>query len=161
MTYAIDGSLGIDYTLTPTTADFTVGQTSRGSDGTIWMYVHANGAISQYDFVTIDQDGEAVPLVSGNAASGYRIGCAQVAFADNDYGWVVITALGGINGKIITGATAGTKLFATSLTTIAGQLHNLSTLGTYIRGVANVVTSATSVSTNPECIMAFTNIDGH
>ncbi len=158
MTYATDGKLGVDYTLTPTTADFTVGQTSLGSDGTMWMYVHANGAIVQYDFVTIDSDGEAQKVIGTDVIKGWRIGAAQVTFADNDYGWGVVgAAMGGVQGNVITGATAGAKLFANSLTTLAGQLHIITSLGTYIQGVACVSASGTTNSNVPEIIMTFTN----
>lgn len=120
MAHVIDGSVGID--LTKVLADATggehpVGSMVRASDGNFYQYVHANGAIAQYAFVKVDNDYEAATLtttISGTEPTA--VGCAQVALADNEYGWVVrgggtftgtTAAAVSADVKIYTSATAG------------------------------------------------------
>ncbi len=119
MAFPVDGNI---FDLTKTMADATggeavLGSMVRASDGNWYQYVHASGAIAQYDFVKVDYDFEITTLTT--AASGTEptaVGCAQVAFADNDYGWVArgggtFTGQGAAaiadNAKIYTTATAG------------------------------------------------------
>lgn len=71
-----------------------------GSVGSIvegeFLFVQADGAIDQYGFVKIEADGQAAMLTTTNAGSNcLQIGVAQVAFANDEYGWVWI---GGVNG---------------------------------------------------------------
>lgn len=59
--------------------------------GNQWKYVQADGAIAQYAVVGLKATNEAVELTS--TISGARptaVGLAQFAFADNQYGWVLI-----------------------------------------------------------------------
>lgn len=98
--------LGVAFTETPsdsTTADtrfevggFTLGQTAVDADGNEYIYVHAAGAITQYACVAIDSAFEAAMLTHALAVSEARFGVAQVAFADNDYGWVLIKGSGSV-----------------------------------------------------------------
>lgn len=97
MTYVTSGALGIDLTATTagTTTDgagakFTLGQRVTGSDNTEWVYVQASGAITQYDVVAIDENFQAATATSALAGAGHLAGFAQVAFADNDFGWVAL-----------------------------------------------------------------------
>jgi len=59
--------------------------------GNVWKYVQADGAIAQYAVVGLKATNEAVELTS--TISGARptaVGLAQYAFADNQYGWVLV-----------------------------------------------------------------------
>lgn len=58
------------------------------------MFVHAAGAITQYAWVSIDESFEAAMLTKALADKREGIGVAQVAFADNDYGWVLVRGSG-------------------------------------------------------------------
>ena len=93
MSYAIDKHALADFTDTPSDihrTPFKVGQKVEANDGT-YMFVQANGAIAQYAAVKIDDDYQAVELttaISGDEPT--KVGVAQVAFADNDYGLVFI-----------------------------------------------------------------------
>lgn len=108
MSYPI---LGLALTATPsdsTTADtrfevggFTLGQTAIDADGNEYIYVHAAGAITQYAFVAIDSAFEAAMITHALAVSEARFGAAQVAFADNDYGWVLIKGSGSVLCKTL------------------------------------------------------------
>jgi len=85
-----------------------------------FVFVQANGAIGQYDFVHIDTDGQAAKCTTTLAAQTSQVGVAQVAFADNEYGWVWIGgAQGGglakgIKGNILTGYVAKNTLYTTA-----------------------------------------------
>lgn len=62
------------------------------SEGEVdYQYVHASGAIAQYNLVTMDADFEAQDATTTTSgARPTRCGVAQIAFADNEYGWVPI-----------------------------------------------------------------------
>jgi len=90
-------------------------------DDAVWQYVHANGSIAQYNLVTLDADFEAADgTTTTSGARPTRCGIAQVAFANDEYGWVVIgpfpesagfkvnaAALCAANVKLYTTATDG------------------------------------------------------
>lgn len=75
-------------------AKFTLGLRGRGNDGSEWVYVQANGALSQYFCVAISGAFQASPVNNARMVQGYEVGFAQVAFADNDFGWVCTRASG-------------------------------------------------------------------
>lgn len=96
---------------------FNVLDTCTDHRGRVWMFVHANGAITAAGYVVIvDELGEAVMVTATNAALGDRLGVAPYAFADNDYGWVQVygvcdairtSAAAVANTGLLTTATAG------------------------------------------------------
>jgi len=152
MAYTIDGSTGVDLTATPAdseagTPGFALGKCVSTNDGGVYMYVHANGAITQYDFVGIDENFEAASLTTAMADDGWMIGAAQVAFADNDYGWVA-TKGSNINGAVLASCAADVALY-TSAT--AGSLDDATTT-TKIDGVV-VVTALGTPAGGTEVIM--------
>ena len=91
MSYVTTPTVGVDLTATPTTPEFALGTIVNANDG-VYQYVHADGAIAQYALVKIDNSWEAAEgtttLLPSTEPSA--VGIAQVAFADNDYGWVFI-----------------------------------------------------------------------
>ena len=82
-----------------------------------YQYVHANGAIAQYNAVGMDADFEAADLTTTTSgARPTRVGIAQVAFADNEYGWVPIGPFPESAGFKVNGAAscaANVKLYTT------------------------------------------------
>lgn len=118
------GSFGVNYKKTwdgvtiPLPAQLrAVGSLSEGE----FVFVQADGAIDQYAFVKIEQDGQAAMLTTTNAGSqGLLVGVAQVAAADNEYLWVWVGGLNGggagkgIKGKVLTGYVAKNNLFTTA-----------------------------------------------
>ena len=82
--YAIDGTLGVDFNRRTTTAEFDLGQTSRGSKNTIWVYVQASGAVAT-GTCTVNGGTFLVTDAAGTFT-------ADTAFADGEYGWVRQTA---------------------------------------------------------------------
>ena len=96
---SFSGSFGVNYKKTwdGTTIPLPAKLTTLGSlpEGE-FVFVQADGAIDQYAFVKIEADGQAAMLTTTNAGSNaLLVGVAQVAFADNEYGWVWV---GGVNG---------------------------------------------------------------
>ena len=73
-------------------APFALCQQELANDGNTYIFVQANGAITQYSTVWITTAGQAASVtdtVIGTNPGG-RPGFAQVAFADNEFGWVVL-----------------------------------------------------------------------
>lgn len=140
------GSFGVDYKRTfvqtnnlalPATLG-TVGSSPEGE----FVFVQADGAIDQYAFVKIENDGQAAMLTTTNAGSnGLLVGVAQVAAADNEYLWVWVGGLcgggvgSGIKGKILTGYVAKNNI---NTTATAGVADDTSTTKiAYVVGLAN------------------------
>lgn len=126
-------------------AEFSLGTITLGTDGTEWMYVQAGAAITQYDTVVIDENYQAQPITHTLGATGQRIGWAQVAFSDNDLGWV---AIGGTNISATLGAScaADARLYTN---TTAGVLDDASQAGAI---VVNGVVAVTAVATNAAAV---------
>ena len=76
--------LGLNVDDTPTTnvSGFALGTRCEDHRGYEYIYVHANGAIAQYDFVVFDEAFEAYSITAALAIDHPSGGAAQVAFAD-------------------------------------------------------------------------------
>jgi hypothetical protein len=142
-----DGKIGIDVTATPDTSDQTLGTRTNGIDGNEYVYVQASGAITQYDAVGIDENYQAAALTKAIADDGWMIGFAQVALADNDYGWVA-TRGSNIKCRLAAACAVDVTLYTTGT---AGVLDDTSTSQTNIDGVVSVGTT-TSAAQNGEVI---------
>lgn len=69
-------------------AQFALGTTVQGTDGSLWEYVQTLSAISTYNAVCIDADNRASNLTTTNAAETKRVGVAQISIAVSGFGWV-------------------------------------------------------------------------
>jgi hypothetical protein len=138
---ARSGSFGVNYkkvwdgTTIPLPAK--VGDVGSDINGE-FLFVQASGAIAQYAFVAISDDGQAAELTTTNATSAnLQVGAAQVAAADNEYLWVWVGGLGGggvgtgIKGKCAASYAADANL---NTTATAGVADDASTTK-----IANVV----------------------
>lgn len=101
------GSFGVNYKKSYGTdpAIFPAKVLDRGQDKVgEFIFVQADGAIAQYAWVGITGAGQAAELTTTTYASVGVIGVAQVALADNEYGWVWVGRGGGtstgIKGKV-------------------------------------------------------------
>lgn len=116
-----------------------VGHSTEGT----FVFVQANGAIAQYDFVHIDTNGQAAKCTTTLAAQTSQVGAAQVAAADNEYLWVWVGGeqgggLGkGIKGSILTLYAAYNTLYTTGT---AGSADDSAT--TKIIGVVGLTTTS-------------------
>lgn len=107
-----------------------------------WMFVQADGAIAQYAFVKISDDGQADELTTTNATSNnLQVGVAQVAAADNEYLWVWIGGVGGggvgsgIKGKCAASYAADANLNTTATDGVADDAST-----TLIKNVVGLTT---------------------
>ena len=152
------GSFGVNYKKAFATTEAilpakvgTVGSLVEGD----FVFVQADGAIDQYGFVKIEADGQAAMLTTTNAGSqALLVGVAQVALADNEYGWVWIGGpMGGgvgkgIKGKVAAGFVAKANL---NTTATAGVADDAST--TLIKGGVGLA------STTPAAAVELGSVD--
>ena len=90
-----------------------VGDIKTNEQG-VFVYVQANGAIDAQDAVVINSDGQAIVVSNTNTASAFgdRVGVANVAFADNDYGYVQVYGVTTVN--VLANAAANAQLNGTA-----------------------------------------------
>lgn len=81
-------------------APYKLGTKVRLHDGSEWVFAQAGEAISQYMVVAITETGQAMKVTSALALVSHALGVAQVAFADNDFGWFLLDAAGNNDYKI-------------------------------------------------------------
>ncbi len=119
-----------------------VGDVGSDTNGE-WMFVQADGAVAQYAFVKIADDGQAAELTTTNAGSNnLQVGVAQVAAADDEYLWVWVGGIGGggvgtgIKGKAAASYAADANL---NTTATAGVADDAST--TLIKNVVGLTTN--------------------
>ena len=148
MAYATDGTVGADFasTTTGTTTDganakFTLGTQVTANDGSTWLYVQAGEALTQYAALAIDENFQAMKLTHALASAGQKIGFAQVAFADNDLGWVCVNGMN-ISSLLLINCAADVPLYTQAT---AGYLDDASvTSSVKLDGVVLVSTITAS-----------------
>lgn len=133
-------------------AEFALGTTAIASDGSEWQYVQAGAAITIYSWVAIDENFQAVMGTKALADVGHGVGFAQVAFADNDLGWVCIKAGGNINVRLLNSCAADVQLYTSGT---AGILDDTSASQTLIRGVVAVVAASNTAVGYREAIAIY------
>lgn len=162
--YAEDGTLGVDLSQTiagtgPSNDQgnqFPLGKVVKTRDGGAYMYVHASDDIAQFDAVGIDENYEAAPLTNAMAQDGWKIGFAQVAIADNAFGWVALTG-SDIGCNVLTSCAADKPLYTSGT---AGKLDDgtgSGTTKTLIKGV--VAVNAVTAATSTEIIANYPHVD--
>jgi hypothetical protein len=153
--YPIDGSIANLDVLNGTndTAEYKLGETVKASDGSEFVYVHASGALTIYDCVGIDENYEAAAITKAMADDGFRVGFAQIAFVDNDYGWVAVRGHGDNFKCNVLGSCAADVVLYTSAT--AGALDDASSSQTKIDGVVIITANASSGLASELCIATF------
>jgi len=152
--------LGVDLTQASSTQNFAVGDTIRGSDGSIWQYACAATTVSAYAVVAINASGSmnmATLTALDNSSGGYQLAVAQFAFAPSDYGWVPVHGVGGPGGTfkvLVSGSSsAGVALYVAG----SGRLSITAAASGTIAGIAIVSgtdTANTAVTATP-CIITW------
>lgn len=150
MAFATSGTAGVDLTATPTSAGFDLGTCVPGTDNTEWVYVQASGAITQYDAVGIDENYQAAALTKAIADAGHQIGFAQVAFADNDYGWVACKG-SNISVRVAVSCAADVALYTTAT---AGVVDDTSASQTKLNGAVLVAAGTSSAVSAREVMIS-------
>lgn len=158
MAYVTSGQVGIDLTAktagtTTNGADavYTLGQRVTATDGSEWVYVQAGAAITQYSWVAIDENFQAVMGTAALADVGHQVGFAQVAFDDNDFGWVAVHAPGNITVRVLASCAADVQLYTSGT---AGAMDDTSASQNLIRGCV-LVTAATNTASSREAIAVY------
>lgn len=125
----VSKTLGARLNAAETDASHALGTMVEANDGTLFVYVQADGAISASDLLTIDQAYQATRATIANAMTGLRLGVAQIAFADNEYGWVAVSgnplsvnvsATSTLNVALYIGTTSGHVSTTAGSATLAG-----------------------------------------
>jgi hypothetical protein len=159
MAYVTSGQVGID--LDATTAGTTtngadavyaLGQSVTATDGSQWVYVQAGAAITQYSWLSIDENFQAVMGTTALAAAGHAVGFAQVGFADNEFGWVCVHAPGNIRVRALNSCAADVQLYTSGT---AGVLDDTSAGVNLIRGCVLVVAASNTATGNREVIAVY------
>ena len=143
--------VGARFEDTTTTPIFRLGEQCIDSEGGIWAYVQANGVIAINDAVKVDNDGQAAALTTAISGSEPTdVGVAQVAFADNEYGWVWQGPGGGVGSgikvNVLTLCATDVKLYTTAT---AGKLDDTAT--DLIQGLTIVATNSGGSTAAVEC----------
>ena len=152
--YATSSKIGVNLNAVTTDAQFSLGDAVDGSDGTKWVYVQASGAIEAFDAVTIDENFQCYCSEIANAMDGQKLGFAQIAFADNEYGWVAVSGLGNLLVSVSSHSTINAVLY---LGTVSGHLSTTASSAT-VAGVAIQTASSTSAVSTPEVIATYPRI---
>jgi len=130
----------VDYTEVTTTPKHRLGEYSWGQDGRLWQYVKASAAIAQYAYVKISTD-DAFTAAEGTTTllpdtEPAEVGCAQVAIADDSYGWV-FRGHGKHKGKFAASCVHDVKIYTTAT---AGVVDDDDTATTLINGLKLLAT---------------------
>lgn len=125
-------SVGADFGATSTSPTFELGTMLWGQGGKAYVYVQASGAITGDGYVVVlDEAFQAALLTTSNDTLGDKIGVVDVAFADDEYGWVQVYGPCGIRTE--QDALANTRLAATA---DGGQVDDGGSVGSaYIEGM--------------------------
>lgn len=115
-------NLGIDVTRVSADQEFALGTRMQvnGEGGGLQEYVYgrANGAITALGYACVELTGFDFALISvtqttpGTAGFGSRVGAAQAAMADNDFGWFQVYGKGSL--RTLASAAKGTRLNTTA-----------------------------------------------
>lgn len=148
MTVAIVQPVGVNVDVVSSSPGHGLGDVARGKDGSRWVYVKANSAITQYMCVTMDKTFGANPSTKTHVDLGRKIGFAQVAFTASQYGWVATE--GGNNGLYVRARNSCAVGVALYTTAVAGYLDDTSASQTLVNGVV-LTDTATSSGAAEEC----------
>ena len=151
MAHATDGTIGTNLDEVSTDEQFTLGTRVTGSDGSVWVYVQASGAITTKYWVAIDENFQAALLTDALALTGLNIGVAPAAFADNEYGWVCVSG-SNITAALASGCAADIDLYTS---TVPGVLDDsTSVTGTRVVGATPVAANTISIAGAFEVIVS-------
>lgn len=133
------------------------GTAVTATDGAIFEYVFALSALSQYNAVCIDADGNASNLTTTNAAEVKRVGVAQVSIATSTYGWVQRS--GKMNVNVLADCADFVALFTTAT---PGKLDDATISERLVLGInlvtsTNTVAAITAIGAAPLQIFPFAN----
>lgn len=132
---------------------FGLGDRYCSHDGKEYVFVQANGAISQYDAVIIDESYQADQLDTTNSGSGFGdlVGVAPFAFADDDYGWVQVKGPCTVN----VGSSCATNTQLNSTGT-AGRIDDDAAVGS--EDITGIVTTGAESSNTAAAMLNYPTV---
>ena len=147
-------AVGAAFDTTGTDRQFELGTRMFAENGDVYVYVQANGAITATDVVVITEAGQADAIDTTNSAGalGTAVGVANVAFADDEYGWVQVR--GATTCNVGSSAATGTKLNSTGT---AGRIDDDATSGA--ETILGLYTTAAESSNAAACVLQEPFID--
>ncbi len=143
--YVNSSAIGVDLNNSNATAQFALGTSVKGSNGSDWVYVYMSGACTAGNCVVISATGTAASatIALAMAAPTNTLAFAQSTFSAADYGWV---CRNGINMTV--GMSATTAAITTALYIgVASPGHLSTTVGSAtVIGVNIAGSSATAAA---------------
>lgn len=109
MSYSGQKFLGVDFARKSTALEHKLGERLQDDEGREWVYIQAQGAVGAGVPVKAAAGFDCPP--AGNA--GVIYGVAETAFADNEYGWVIV------KGKVTDAQAATTVTNGAQLARVA------------------------------------------
>src|SRR5690606_6596399 len=92
---------------------FGLGNRTTDAAGNEYVFCQANGAITGEGYVVVmDEAYQAAMLTTSNDTYGDLVGVAQAAFANDEYGWIMVKGVTNIRGE--SSALANSALAATA-----------------------------------------------
>lgn len=156
MSGAIIGIMPNKFTVATKAAEFKLG-TRAGYDHPDhgyqeFVYGRANGAVTGLGYLCIEQTGfDFAELTTANSGNGSRVGAAQVALADNQYGWFQVYGKGSL--RTLASAAANSRLNTTATAGAVdddGAVASKSILGTVI-----LTATGAAAATNADAIFSY------
>lgn len=146
------------------TPDFRLG-TVGGYDSPTYgyqefVYGRANGTITAAGYAVLELTGfdfimaTVTQTTPGTAGYGTRLGAAQAALADNEYGWFQIYGIGSL--RVLASCVKGTRLNTTST---GGALDDDATGGSEaIVGIVLLTTNGVSAATSTDASFSYPSV---
>lgn len=164
MAQAVIGLLKTDVVAATGTPLFALGTVGGFMDPTNgyqeFVYGRANGAITAAGYACVELTGFDFVMITvtqttpGTAGFGSRVGAAQAALADNEYGWFQIYGKGSL--RTLASAAKGTRL---NTTATGGALDDDGTAGSEaVFGVVLGTATGGAEATNTDAIFSYPSV---
>lgn len=138
-TIATSGIIGVDLGNYHTSAQFSLGTTTLGTDGAMFEYVQVLSAVAAYNAVGISDSNTASNITTTLAATVKKVGVAQLSIAVSCYGWVQRT------GKMSVNVAANCQDFVSLFTTATpGVLDDVTVSECLVLGLATYSSTVTA-----------------
>lgn len=125
-----------------------------------FVYGRANGAVTALGYACVEETGFDFAMINvtkttpGTAGYGSRVGVAQAALADNEYGWFQVFGKGSL--RTLASAAKGTRL---NTTATDGALDDDATAGSEaIVGVVLGTATGGTAATNADAILVYPTV---
>jgi hypothetical protein len=125
-----------------------------------FVYGRANGAITAAGYACVELTGFDFALISvtqttpGTAGYGSRVGVAQAALADNEYGWFQVYGKGSL--RTLASAAKGTRLNSTA--TVGALDDDAGSGSEAITGIVLGTATGGAEATNTDAILSYPTV---